>query len=525
MVSGLYGISDSRFVAKPIGRLGGPGLIPVAFVEIRDPVSGKPVDVFPTTIPQVEEWKKATAEYKAAAIPLGRLDLAPDQRVTNSPFSQAANTATSSSLDHDDIDESATAVTSTTATARPPRSMSPSLNGDGAHRTQNSGGSGKSHRKYRPEQDPLLPPGELIELGVPSFHNESGIYWFRLHAAIIPDDPQEPAYTLILYRTYEDFYDFQITLLDTFPTEAGRPEEADMEPPQRVLPYMPGPVDEQIDDELTEYRRDELDSYVKALLNLRDVAGYILRHDLIRTFFAAKYGDYCEEMERPDEMERLNQRMGNSTVSGAQPPQLRAHKTPNHTGGGGNGWTFPKHSREDSRSGQPQQTRNGGHSSDHREPGHARNMSSSGSNNINNLSVNVHSANAGHNQWNNAYGKNSNLSAVTPILPSATSQLPAAPAPAMPAPARSAAQSNAAFVKIKIYDRATDDLIALRVHPAVTYDELLDKVRARLGPNISILQYRMGGGRANAPYRHIRDTHDLTDWMSTEEKLVLYAEQ
>ncbi len=31
------------FVAKPIGRLGGPGLIPVTFVEIRDMASNTPV--------------------------------------------------------------------------------------------------------------------------------------------------------------------------------------------------------------------------------------------------------------------------------------------------------------------------------------------------------------------------------------------------------------------------------------------------------------------------------------------------
>jgi bud emergence protein 1 len=30
------------FVAKPITRLGGPGLIPVSFIEIRDMTTGKP---------------------------------------------------------------------------------------------------------------------------------------------------------------------------------------------------------------------------------------------------------------------------------------------------------------------------------------------------------------------------------------------------------------------------------------------------------------------------------------------------
>ncbi|KAF9561032.1 bud emergence protein 1, partial [Lunasporangiospora selenospora] len=68
------------YVAKPIGRLGGPGLIPVSYIEIRDMVTGKAIDVAKylretgTAIPRVEEWKKQTMEYKANSIPLGRID-------------------------------------------------------------------------------------------------------------------------------------------------------------------------------------------------------------------------------------------------------------------------------------------------------------------------------------------------------------------------------------------------------------------------------------------------------------------
>ncbi|KAG0381224.1 bud emergence protein 1 [Mortierella sp. AD032] len=37
--------NEEWYVAKPIGRLGGPGLIPVSFVEIRDMVTGKAINV------------------------------------------------------------------------------------------------------------------------------------------------------------------------------------------------------------------------------------------------------------------------------------------------------------------------------------------------------------------------------------------------------------------------------------------------------------------------------------------------
>ena len=67
------------FVAKPIGRLGGPGLIPVSFIEIKDMTTGQTVAdpqeaVRRAGVPKVEEWKKMAAEYKNSSITLGRLD-------------------------------------------------------------------------------------------------------------------------------------------------------------------------------------------------------------------------------------------------------------------------------------------------------------------------------------------------------------------------------------------------------------------------------------------------------------------
>ena len=76
------------FVAKPIGRLGGPGLIPVSFIEIRDMTTGQAVQnaqdaVTQAGVPKVEEWKKMAADYKNSSISLGKLEAAssnPGQR-------------------------------------------------------------------------------------------------------------------------------------------------------------------------------------------------------------------------------------------------------------------------------------------------------------------------------------------------------------------------------------------------------------------------------------------------------------
>ena len=67
------------FVAKPIGRLGGPGLIPVSFIEIRDMTTGQAVPdaqeaVQRAGVPKVEEWKKMAADYKNSSISLGRFE-------------------------------------------------------------------------------------------------------------------------------------------------------------------------------------------------------------------------------------------------------------------------------------------------------------------------------------------------------------------------------------------------------------------------------------------------------------------
>ncbi len=65
------------FVAKPIMRLGGPGLIPVSFIEIMDMKTGKAVAdpqeaVRRAGVPKVEEWKKMALEYKEKSIELGK---------------------------------------------------------------------------------------------------------------------------------------------------------------------------------------------------------------------------------------------------------------------------------------------------------------------------------------------------------------------------------------------------------------------------------------------------------------------
>lgn len=517
-----------RFVAKPIGRLGGPGLIPVAFVEIRNPATGQPIEVLPDTIPMVEEWKKATADYKAAAIPLGRFDFAAEQNqpVANSPYgTHARNGSSSQSTSHSHSQSQHQQPMPRSASSN---SVGQAVNGNGSARPEvRSSGTGNA-------DDAMLPPGRLMSLEVPSFHNETGTYWFRIQVIYHPDDRSAPAFALSLYRTYEDFYDFQISLLDTFPFEAGRPAKGkeDQTPPERILPFMPGPVDDEIDDELTEYRREELDAYVKALVDLHGRgADYILRHELIRGFFAAKYGDHFQETERQDAVEELDEMMGGTRISSGTsraaadpraPSAMSRHSQRSQPGVGRTSGGYstqqgpPSHSRQVSRGPSPLPPHvpesQASSSTANRPPSSSRNQQQQPpqtSTSINTpgaaylsgpLSTATTSSSWGH-------PPNSAVSGNGPVpTPTSASQPP--------------------YVKIKIYDRATDDLIAIRVHPHVTYDDLYEKVNARLGSHVSALRYKDASMAGTGGYGEIRDDRELRDWMGTEDqKLVLYAER
>ncbi|KAH9027255.1 hypothetical protein EDB85DRAFT_124791 [Lactarius pseudohatsudake] len=345
------------FVGKPIGRLGRPGLIPVSFVEVRDPATGKPIpDVGALmdngTLPRVEDWKRRMLSYRANSITLGVLE-------DPLPTPVAANT---------------------------------------------------------PPSPPMLPDGVLLSANMVSFHHEMDEYWFRLHALYQPFDPSgsstlPPAKDLVLFRAYNDFFDFQIALLETFPREGGRERKY-----PRVIPFIPGPSDH-VDDSLSATRQTELDDYLRRLCRLNHTtAHYILEHHLTREFFALKPGD-----------------IENDTV-----PQydLMAEV----------GWYDPLEDPEPvSINGFPSPV------DDVVEKFQKTGLKSNG---------------AGSGQATNG---------------------------SVGASATSASNPHTALIKVKVFDRIQDDIVAIRVHPRVTHEQLLDRIQQRLGVQVARLSYREGG--------------------------------
>ncbi|KAH8764270.1 scd2/ral3 [Diaporthe sp. PMI_573] len=246
------------FVAKPIGRLGGPGLIPVSFIEIRDMATNTPVPnpqdaIRRAGIPRVEEWKKMAAEYKNSSITLGKFEAG------GPPGQQQAMEQGMERM---------------------------SLQQGAGRMSQGNAQQPQSNRNTQSQQPPMANPqasspgSQLhapISARIPRYCFAEDKYWFVIEAALEDGRHWE------LSRYYEDFYDFQIALLTEFPAEAGNTGTQ-----KRTLPYMPGPVN-YVTDAITEGRLHNLDAYVK---NLLSQPPYISRCNLVKQFFAPREGDY-----------------------------------------------------------------------------------------------------------------------------------------------------------------------------------------------------------------------------------------
>lgn len=509
------------FVAKPISRLGRPGLIPVSFVQIHDPSSGSPMDEQDVKammergdVPGVEEWKKSILDYKATSISLGVLD--------------------------DDI-------------------LTRSLGVNGSY-TSPSQASSTSHTLVGSEPDhgkeqPLpagLPPGVLLQAEVLSWHFEVDEYWFRIHALYQPDDltgtgELPPAKQLVLFRVYNDFYEFQVNLLKLFPIEAGQELPKPGQEPTRILPYMPGPSP-QVDDKITQLRKEELDAYLSQFCGLWQFgAEHILRHKIVQDFFIPKAGDVEEDAEPAyrllDERQRLpgpstngrdnlqepfakmsmqNERRSEdsryeeqpygSTYTNGNTGAYKPNGAPPNLGGYQRDPTYPR----------PYSPHGG--ASDVQMPGHTRTMSSASA------------RMAPHDDYAQTLHYTS-FHQPEDDSPKSNASIPTQPYSAVGSvdsnrsrshsvskvnsPPISASNPNTAFMKIKIFDRLTQELIAIRVNPRVTHTQLMDKVRARLGDDVRNLAYR---NSVSNTFLGLEDDASLRQWLEGTDKHVLYAD-
>lgn len=511
------------FVAKPIGRLGGPGLIPVAFVEIQDMATGKPVEnveelIRSAVVPKVEEWKKMTADYKSASIPLGRFD-----------FGASGSPSTS---------QSPSAATSPSAAQPPagaydphsPYADSQQQQGDGTYPSPHpnhgeDGGEGYERYSYSRERRQY---GLVTSASVESFHQEEGSFWFHLRAFF------STGASLVLYRLYQDFYDFQIALMDEFPIEAGRLPGDDGRT-ERILPMMPGPTEYE-DEVVCAQRVHDLSIYLADLCALPE---QIRGSGLMYEFLVPRAGDvevspgngsFVEQSPVPSQggienqygelVDYLDQMDGGTNGAGGHEQQQGGGgPRESYQKGGGGGEDAADQLARLSMNGQgtdhyAEHQRQSVHSHRQRQSGYCAFPFSPSS--FLTRSLIPSPLTAQHPQQHYSDDAYSNSQAERPPMGTANQNVP--------------------FIKIKIFHRNTDDLIAIRVPPTVPHGALLEKVRERLGSEVTNLRYRAEVGSGGSDFSAggssaimaggarligIEDDEDLERWVRSGARLVL----
>ncbi|CBQ69541.1 related to Protein scd2/ral3 [Sporisorium reilianum SRZ2] len=511
------------FVAKPIGRLGGPGLIPVAFVEIRDLVTGRPIEdvqelIQSGVVPKVEEWKKMTAEYKKNTIPLGRFDFPQSsQPGVNSPYANMATAAAPPSRDIAAGFPSAASHAQQSSISSLPVPTPPPKDELYNHMGGPLGGPLGAAAALQPFDDnaidpltqlpPGMSPGEPLPTGiitsatVDSFHYEQGDYWFRIQATHVagpsasapsnaPHAPDGEERDLILYRLYEDFYEFQIALLDHFPSEAGRETDANGHASERILPLMPGPLDV-VDDLITSQRRVDLDQYIVELCSLPE---YIMRSELVRLFFEPRPGDHCTSHPPRGPMDEQDVNL--------------QHKDYGYLAGGVDS--------SNQRLSQQAQLRSNGVSKYAEDQPVGRSSTSSRAEAEDELSAKmrgaslVSSGQRDSTRSSAAFGGSSG-GAGGAVSTGHTSQASSGHrkqnSSGQTQAATSGSSANVAYHRIKVARRNDlDSVIALRMPPSPTFAQLLEKVRERLGADV-------GSFSCNERADPIVDDASLTAWL------------
>lgn len=371
-----------------------------------------------------------------------------------------------------------------------------------------------------------------------------------------------PAKELVLFRSYNDFYDFQVELLETFSYEAGRPDSS-----TRILPYMPGPVDV-VDNDITMSRRAELDEYLHKLCALKTYARYILEHTLIRSFCALKPGDGEVNVEprRAEigalrkssyEEERRSYTGPNATAEQMSRLRVSAHEQNRLSDGSryeedtveagyharasgvvdapSRSQSRAGHQRIDSTNSYRQPANSAPPRTHSPNPSlpysrtHSPTPSRSGDlpRSRTPLEIDPYEANAAsRSSLASSHDpspismRSSQAGSVQTAATSASGRSRSASNAAYNPPI-SATNPNVAFLKIKIFDRVSDDLVAIRVHPKVTHAQLVDKVQSRLGGNVLALRYRDSLSNEFIP---LGNDGDLRQWLDGTDRHVLYAE-
>jgi bud emergence protein 1 len=448
------------FVVKPIGRLGGPGLVPVSFIEIRDMTTGQAIPdamgaVQRAGVPKVEEWKKMAADYKNSSISLGKFETQGLQsaqqgmdRLSSPNASQPQNGYTNGQ-----VGSPAVCIIPCTKQFQ---------NHEQHQRAPSRGGPqqvlqprpGPNQNPYsRPSSSQLLAP---VSASIPKFCFANDKYWYIIDVIMEDNSHWE------LSRFYQDFYDFQIALLTEFPEEAGNAGKP------RTLPFMPGPVT-YVTDAISNGRRQNLDEYIKKLLTMPVL---ISKSRLVRQLFAPRDGDFEVPRQNQPEDYRISSASHNSSLEFHEDVSRQSSRAELD----GNGYQ-PGLSAPPARSSRPGQLSSNG-------------LSQGGQHSTFGL------------QPSPLIRQDSSLTQGSGGSFSGTTN-----------------GGSAGAMKIKVYFQ--DDLIAIRVPTDIKYEQLKDKLISRLHVDGDIMvQYK---DEPSNTYVELMTNNDLNMAKERNSKLTLYV--
>ncbi|KAK9431180.1 protein scd2/ral3 [Lipomyces doorenjongii] len=479
------------FVAKPIGRLGGPGLIPISYVEIRDMTTGKPVvnieeAIAKAGVPRVEEWKKRTAEYKASSIPLGKFE--DDASLPFTKFQQMSLSQQGHQPQQQLPPSYQQQQQQQEQQERQQQQQQQQYVGDQAY---NSYLSGQFSDRLSEQPSETYEPA-VISAIVDRFSFDNNRYWYLLIAEM------EDGTYRNLCRYYEDFYDFQIRLLDEYPDEAGRTGR------QRILPFIPGPVTF-VNDSISSQRRVNLDEYVQKLIALPP---YISRSSLVKGLFALRAGDVESQhagSSLPQPYHRDSRPIANSGQSTQRINTVYSSSTVDQASAR-TSRSLQQQSMDRLRSASSTQLANARYGS----TGRSSNVSDYSSSTTNSADV------------RGSFGTSNTSSIHGTPRDAEMERNPSAVSESTMSSLNGQSSSRAhqsGQLKIKVFYQ--EDLIAIRVPVDIEYSQLENKLHERLGSSNLTFYFQ---DEQNGQHYLLRSNEDLAAAVGNSSKLVLYAQ-
>ncbi|KAI7967917.1 hypothetical protein MJO29_001194 [Puccinia striiformis f. sp. tritici] len=489
------------FVCKPITRLGGPGLLPVSHVQIRDVATGMELShenvesfVRSSGLPRVDEWKEATAAYLNCSIPLGLfetpeisspLDVLPT--VTFLEPSHASQTDLPSFPPENPVLASSELVrawqirqmedTPPVETVEPPDLPTPS------------------------PRDSVDQPGAsyspFIDGYAESLIEAQGELWFTLKVELPSNDPDQSGNTLAIHRSYEELLKFDRALQSKLRIMSETAAE------ELQMPWLMEHVSvKMVDQMFYSYQVDELTGFLEQLAQasleireLREVFDFLgprqddleLEENMAATELTGEDAiiQYLDEMAITSKIDDQIDNFHKYSPSASQ-------------------YTFPD-----------------------------RSTTSSVSDSF---------------KFHSHYSSPSlDHTPSTPISPFPTKFKPCS-SPLIQSVTKSFYSSDGQFAKMKICDLHSSDAIAIKVPNDIGLDELTTKIRNRhegaersirlkfiQTDSLDLSCINFGDSDSSADYSAVVPPHlgsgtfvqidsdaQLRDWMATEEKFVLY---